>query len=183
MSARGQRGLRQGASTLWLAARASLYASAFVGLWVWAALSLERLDARLGVELPSSFVPVGWVLGASGALVAASSVVLFVTRGRGTPALFDSPREFVASGPYRYVRNPMYIGGLAVLLGTGLVMRSPAIALLSLVFAALAHAVVVWHEEPRLERLFGDSYRAYKRSVRRWVPGSPPRRERGGVRH
>ena len=37
----------------------------------------------------------------------------FVTKGQGTPAPFDPPREFVASGPYRYVRNPMYIGALA----------------------------------------------------------------------
>lgn len=162
-------------NTVWLGVRTGIYASAFLALWAWAASSLRRLDPRLGFELPSWLEPAGWGLAALGALVAVSSIVLFVMEGRGTPALFDSPREFVASGPYRYVRNPMYIGGLAVLLGTGLVLRSPSIALLAFLFGALAHAVVLWHEEPRLERLFGASYLAYKSSVNRWIPAAARR--------
>ncbi len=168
------------AATLWIAVRTGLYAAAFVALWAWVALSSRRLDPRLGIQLPAWVVPVGWGLGAAGALVAAGCIVLFVIEGRGTPAIFDSPREFVASGPYRYVRNPMYIGGLAVLSGTGLVLRSPTIVLLSVLFGALAHTVVVWHEEPRLQRLFGASYVDYKRSVNRWVPTAPSRREPNG---
>jgi protein-S-isoprenylcysteine O-methyltransferase Ste14 len=170
-------------STSSIALRAIFYASAFVALWTFVALSLRRLDPRLGGVLPSWLVPIGWCLALAGAVVAATSIVLFVKDGRGTPALFDSPREFVASGPYRFVRNPMYIGGLGVLLGTGFVLRSPTIALLSLAFAALAHAIVVGHEEPRLERLFGESYLAYRRSVSRWVPGAPPRRKLAHMRH
>ena len=107
-----------------------------------------------------------------GAAVAISCVAVFVARGRGTPAPFDPPREFVAQGPYRYVRNPMYVGGLGVIAGFGLYQRSLAIVLFALVFLCCAHLFVVFYEEPGLERRFGHSYLDYKRSVNRWLPGA-----------
>src|SRR5947199_228504 len=79
-------------------------------------------------------------------------------------------REFVAQGPYKYVRNPMYVGGLGVLAGFGLYQRSLAIVLFALVFLCCAHLFVVFYEEPGLERRFGQSYLDYKRSVNRWLP-------------
>jgi len=105
-----------------------------------------------------------------GAAVAISCMAVFVARGRGTPAPFDPPREFVAQGPYKYVRNPMYVGGLGVLAGFGLYQRSLAIVLFALVFLCCAHLFVVFYEEPGLERRFGQSYLDYKRSVNRWLP-------------
>jgi protein-S-isoprenylcysteine O-methyltransferase Ste14 len=67
----------------------------------------------------------------------------------------------------------MYIGGLLVLGGLGLALRSPAILLLAFGAAVLVHYFVVIVEEPGLERRFGDSYRTYKRSVNRWLPRWP----------
>jgi protein-S-isoprenylcysteine O-methyltransferase Ste14 len=94
----------------------------------------------------------------------------FATRGRGTLAPWDAPRELVAGGPYRYVRNPMYVAVLTVLLGEAVLFSSAPIALWLGTFAALAHSFVVLYEEPTLERTFGDSYRAYRQRVRRWLP-------------
>jgi protein-S-isoprenylcysteine O-methyltransferase Ste14 len=100
--------------------RGVVYSAAFVWLWTWLAISVRSLDAQLPVSLPTWLRPLGFVLASVGALLAGICIATFVTKGRGTPAPFDPPREFVASGPYRYVRNPMYVGGTAVILGAGL---------------------------------------------------------------
>ena len=154
-----------------LALRAVFYASAFVFLWAWFAASVQPLDARLPLTVPAWARPLGWALALAGALLTLWCVATFVARGRGTPAPFDPPREFVATGPYRYVRNPMYIGGFGVLLGAGLALRSLSITGLSFLFLLLAHLFVLLYEEPSLNRRFGDSYLHYKSSVHRWVPG------------
>lgn len=158
-------------SRILLVLRAAFYAAAFVLLWGWLAASVRPFDARLSLTLPAWIRPLGWALGLAGALLVLWCVATFVTRGRGTPAPFDPPREFVAAGPYRYVRNPMYIGGFGVLLGAGLVFQSPAITGLAFLFLLLAHLFVLLYEEPSLNRRFGDSYLHYKSSVHRWVPG------------
>ncbi len=108
-----------------------------------------------------------------GAVIVLACLASFILRGRGTPAPFDPPVTFVPSGPYRYVRNPMYIGAALVLAGYGLWERSAAIALFALVFFLVFHLFVVLVEEPGLERRFGESYRAYRRAVRRWLPRPP----------
>ncbi len=106
----------------------------------------------------------------AGAALALASVATFVVRGRGTPAPFDPPRLFVASGPYAWVRNPMYIGGFLVLAGYALCALSVAALLVSFAMIAAAHLFVVLYEEPNLERRFGESYREYRRKTPRWIP-------------
>jgi protein-S-isoprenylcysteine O-methyltransferase Ste14 len=154
--------------------RSALYASAFVLLWAWLAASVQPLDARAPFTLPVWIRPLGWVLAFLGALLVLWCIGTFATRGRGTPAPFDPPREFVAAGPYRYVRNPMYIGGFGVLFGAGLALRPPSILGLSVLFLLLVHLLVLVYEEPALASRFGDPYLQYKSSVRRWLP-RPPR--------
>lgn len=147
-------------------------------LWAWIAGSVRSYDARIPVSLPDWLRPVGYVVAGAGALVAGTCIATFVTRGRGTPAPFDPPREFVASGPYRWVRNPMYVGAAAVILGAGLVATSPSIVLLSFFFLLTMHLFVVLYEEPTLAAKFGASYDRYKAAVPRWVIGTP-KRDRG----
>ena len=109
-----------------------------------------------------------------GGLLVLSCVGWFVVVGRGTPAPFDPPRSFVPGGPYRWVRNPMYLGALLVLVGFGLWHASGSMVLLALPALALAHLFVVLYEEPTLRRRFGQPYVAYLARVNRWVP-KPPR--------
>lgn len=163
---------------LFLALRATLYASGFVALWTWLAVSMGPLDARLGGPLPAWLRPLGAALAVAGAPLALWCVALFVTAGHGTPAPFDAPRRFVAVGPYRWVRNPMYVGGIGLLAGLGLWVRSPGMLLLALLALGLSHLFVVLYEEPALTRRFGDSYRTYRQRVHRWIPRPPGR---GGV--
>lgn len=153
--------------------RGVVMASLFVTLWVWLASLARRLDPVIGGMLPEWLRPLGWLLGAAGAALGLTCVFLFLTAGRGTPAPFDPPKVFVATGPYRYVRNPMYVGGVLALSGGGLVVRSLSILALAGVFWALSHLMVVLNEEPALERRFGDSFVRYKREVHRWLPRIP----------
>ena len=150
--------------------RTAVYMTGFVLLWGWLALDVRQFDPAIGLALPKWVEPLGWTAMAAGGVLALTCAYFFATHGRGTPAPFDAPREFVAVGPYRYVRNPMYIGGSLVLGGFGLAERSPSILVLTLVALGLAHLFVVLVEEPSLEWKFGDSFRTYKRSVRRWLP-------------
>ena len=150
--------------------RALIYATGFLAFWGWLALSAQRLDRQVGVQLPPASRPVGAIAIVLGGLLVLACVAVFVVRGRGTPAPFDPPREFVAVGPYRIVRNPMYVGGLLVLAGFALWRRSPSILALAVVFVLAAHLFVVLFEEPQLERRFRASYLLYKQTVRRWLP-------------
>jgi protein-S-isoprenylcysteine O-methyltransferase Ste14 len=119
--------------TLFVAIRAVVYMTGFLLLWSWVALGVRVFDQNLGITLPGWVKTLGLVLMVVGGILALTCAGVFVTRGRGTPAPFDAPRQFVAIGPYRYVRNPMYLGALMVLSGLGLYERSASILLLSLV--------------------------------------------------
>ena len=156
--------------TLFLALKALFFLSCFVLLWGWIASGLPPYDQRLGVDLPPGAVPAGIGFMLPGGALALACVGLFVVRGRGTPAPFDAPKQFVAAGPYRYMRNPMYIGAWLVLIGFGLYRRSASILLFCLVWILGAHLLVLCYEEPTLRRKFGKSYEDYCRLVPRWIP-------------
>jgi protein-S-isoprenylcysteine O-methyltransferase Ste14 len=128
-----------------------------------------------GVARPSDLGPLGWVgtaVALGGAAVALWSVLSFAVVGRGTPAPFDPPRRLVVRGPFRFVRNPMYLGSGAALVGASMVFRSPALLGYAVAYAIGAHVFVVGYEEPTLTRLFGAPYNAYRSRVRRWLPSA-----------
>jgi protein-S-isoprenylcysteine O-methyltransferase Ste14 len=144
--------------------------SGFLLFFGWVALRVRAFDQRLGVSLPAVAEIPGAILVVLGAILVLACADVFISRGRGTPAIFDPPRAFVAIGPYQYVRNPMYIGGLMLLLGFGLCQRSISILFLTLPLFLLLHLFVLFYEEPTLTRKFGSSYQEYLRAVRRWIP-------------
>jgi protein-S-isoprenylcysteine O-methyltransferase Ste14 len=94
----------------------------------------------------------------------------FATFGRGTPLPLDAPRQLVARGLYRYVRNPMYWGVLLVIDGQALLFASLPTLCYGLAVAAGFHLFVILYEEPALTRQFGESYRQYLKTVPRWIP-------------
>ncbi|OGO34780.1 MAG: hypothetical protein A2Z03_07020 [Chloroflexi bacterium RBG_16_56_8] len=94
----------------------------------------------------------------------------FLVKGRGTPAPIDPPKELVATGFYRYVRNPMYVGVLLILAGHFLWFGYWNLIIYT-AFAFLAtHLFVVLYEEPNLRKRFGRAYEDYLNSVPRWMP-------------
>jgi protein-S-isoprenylcysteine O-methyltransferase Ste14 len=127
--------------------------------------SLDRPMVDAGV-FRASAIPF-WV---AGALVIVWCSADFVRRGRGTPAHADPPRELVINGLYRYVRNPIYLGALMVLLGYVLWFASRMVALYLLWFLLAYQVLIVWIEEPVLKKTFGVAYEAYCLRVPRWIP-------------
>lgn len=129
--------------------------------------------AGAGVRRPTAFgltQIAGSLVTSIGAAVAIWCIATFALVGRGTPAPFDPPRRLVLRGPYRYVRNPMYIGAALALCGGALFYQSKALLGYAGAFVLLMHAFVVLYEEPALAAGFGEEYRSYCRQVRRWWP-------------
>lgn len=152
--------------------RGLVYASVFVG-FVLVFLPARILEAS-GVNRPPGMgVPqvAGMVITLVGAAIVVWCVVSFALAGRGTPAPFDPPRRLVVSGPYRFVRNPMYIGAGLALLGASLFYGSAALLGFTAFFALVTHIFVILYEEPVLSRMFGPAYDAYRARARRWLPG------------
>ena len=73
-------------------------------------------------------------------------------------------------GPYRFVRNPMYLSVTTILLGEFLLTRSTALLAYGAIWFALANLFVIGYEEPTLRRRFGASYERYAATVGRWFP-------------
>ena len=117
---------------------------------------------------------VGLVLFSLGLVLVVASVRRFATEGQGTLAPWDPPRVFVVCGPYQFVRNPMISGVIFILFGEALVLRSPPHGAWAAGFAILNLIYIPLVEEPQLERRFGDSYREYRRHVRRFIPRFRP---------
>ena len=161
-------------ATLFAALRSLVWMTLFFWAWTLVALASRRFDPALGGRLPAWTPFVGAPLVAAGGALGLACVALFVVRGGGTPAPFDAPPRFVASGPYRFVRNPMYVGAFALWIGFALIVRSPAMLVSVALPAVLAHAFVRGVEEPRLAARFGDGYRAYAAVVPRWRPRLTP---------
>ena len=82
----------------------------------------------------------------------------FIRRGRGTPAIYDPPRELVVAGLYRYVRNPQYVGVVLVIVGEALLTGMVVLFGYAVLMAVGYHLFVRYYEEPTLGRLFGESY-------------------------
>ncbi len=128
-----------------------------------------------GDEAPE---PVAWpavALIAAGAVLYLWCLWLFATVGRGTPAPWDAPRRVVAVGPFRWVRNPIYIAALLVVVGEAWLFLSLPLLVYAGAAAIFFHLLVIGYEEPTLHRRFGETYAEYRRTVPRWIP-RPPRR-------
>ena len=89
--------------------------------------------------------------------------------GGGGPGLDTPPDNIVAQGPYRFLRNPMYLGHLIFMAGLTIGFHSWAAALLLLVHIPWFHARVL-KDEVYLEQRFGAPYLEYKSRVKRWIP-------------
>lgn len=106
-----------------------------------------------------------------------ASLYEFATRGRGTLAPWDPPRNLVVRGPYRYVRNPMISGVLLILAGEALLLRSVPHAWWAATFALINAIYIPLLEEPMLAQRFGASYAEYCANVPRLLPRLTPWRE------
>jgi len=156
---------------MFILARAVTFATLFIGLLL--VFVPGQIIDRSGIVRPAQLGPVeyaGIVVAGAGGTIALWCILTFALIGRGTPAPFDPPRKLVVKGPYRYVRNPMYIGAAIALSGAALFYRSALLFGYAVVFLLVAHVFIVSYEEPTLARMFGAEYEAYRVQVARWLP-------------
>ena len=126
-------------------------------------------------QRPGGWSYIGVVPVAIGLLIYAWTAFDFAWTGRGTPAPIDPPRRLVVRGLYRYVRNPMYVGVLLVIMGEGLMRQSCQTIEYAFAVAFMFGALVLVLEEPLLRSQFGTAYSNYCAEVPRWLPRrSPP---------
>jgi len=110
----------------------------------------------------------------AGLFIASFCVRIFFDTGNGTPAPWSPPRCFVVRGPYCYVRNPMILGVLLVLLGEAVLLGSWGIFAWFVLFWLINTVYFIRYEEPALIKRFGAEYLEYTENVRRWLPRRTP---------
>jgi len=140
--------------------------------WVPHWLSNSTLDGLMFGKAPSSLITdiLGYILLVLGAAIYLWCVYDFTFIGRGTPAVFDPPKELVIRGLYEYVRNPMYIGVIFALAGQVFLYGSPIVLFYTVAIGVFFIAFVLVEEEPALHKKFGNDYDEYSRRVNRWLP-------------
>lgn len=94
----------------------------------------------------------------------------FTFKGKGTPAPISAPKVLMVSGLYRYVRNPMYIGILMILLGEALFFKEVILLVYTCLMFLSFHRFVKYYEEHDLTRQFGAAYKLYCHAIPRWFP-------------
>ncbi|HSY48018.1 MAG TPA: isoprenylcysteine carboxylmethyltransferase family protein [Thermoanaerobaculia bacterium] len=158
--------------------RTIIVSALFVSIWTW---FLPRWIVGTGAFADQR--PLGWIVIACGGVIAGSCVFEFAWRGIGTPAPFDPPRRLVISGPYRWVRNPMYLGMDVILLGEAITfprLTTTMLIMIASLWCALM-LFIIGFEEPTLSRKFGEDYIEYCKQVRRWIPRLKPFDNSGGA--
>jgi protein-S-isoprenylcysteine O-methyltransferase Ste14 len=125
-------------------------------------------------DSPWPLMALGFALLVAGMLVLLLAFVRFVTEGSGTPAPVAPTQHLVVGGLYRYVRNPMYLAVLAVIVGQAIELWRPILFGYAAVVALAFFTFVRGYEEPTLRRTFGDEYDAYRSAVPGWWPRIHP---------
>lgn len=139
-------------------------------------LLLAFLAAGLALDwlFPLPFLPrtvqfaAGALFGVAGLALMAAAALRFRAAGTELPPWRPST-AIVSNGPYRFTRNPIYLGFALVFAGIAAAVDGALIFVAGAALMVTIHAGVVRREEAYLERKFGDAYRAYKARVRRWL--------------
>jgi len=116
----------------------------------------------------------GVVLIVAGVPGVLDSFARFALQGLGTPAPIAPPRKLVVSGLYRYVRNPIYVAVVAVILGQGVLFADWRVLVYGALLWLFFHMAVFVSEEPTLRQSFGAEYEIYCANVPRWLPRLTP---------
>lgn len=117
---------------------------------------------------------IGGALVVAGVAVLIESFARFALVGRGTPAPIAPTERLVVSGLYRYVRNPMYLAVVSIIVGQAVLFGSRPLLGYAAVVGAGFHAFVLVYEEPTLRARYGAEYEKYRAAVRRWWPRARP---------
>jgi protein-S-isoprenylcysteine O-methyltransferase Ste14 len=137
------------------------------GLVPWLLTHWDADEQSTGLKI------LGGVFLTAGAALVLETTARFALQGRGTPAPWAPPERFVERGSYRFVRSPMYLGVLLLIVGQALLLGREVLYLWAVGAWLMFTAFLAFYEEPQLRRRFGDDYDDYRRRVHRWVPTRP----------
>ncbi len=135
---------------------------------------LSRTPPSYGLPLRLGLGLLGAALLVVGLVLMVQTIRLFTSVGEGTLAPWDPTQKLVVRGVYRYVRNPMISGVMAILLGEAALFASLSLLQWFALFAVINMTYIPLLEEPGLVSRFGEPYLEYKRHVRRWIPRLRP---------
>lgn len=118
----------------------------------------------------------GMVLIAAGGIVVAWAFGQFAAEGVGIPIPGEpNSQRLTVSGPYRYVRNPLYVASVVAISGQALLLSRPVLLIYAAAFLAITLFLVHWVEDPALARRFGQQFEDYRNQVPSWWPRLPRR--------
>jgi len=141
------------------------------GLIPWALSGYRAEPAFLNLE---PFRWVGIALLVLGGMLLIETFARFALQGLGRPAPIAPTRTLVVTGSYRFVRNPMYVAVVSLILGQALFFGSLPTLIWGGVVWVTVHLFVLGYEEPTLSSTYGDQYEQYRANVRRWIPRLTP---------
>jgi protein-S-isoprenylcysteine O-methyltransferase Ste14 len=149
-----------------------MFVKAFLAFLTLPGLLGTVIPVTLGIVDPwrSTGNFVGAIVVALGSIVLIWCVRDFYISGKGTLAPWAPPKNLVIVGLYKYVRNPMYIGVLLIVIGIALFAGSPIVLGYFVLLTFGFHLRVIWREETWLATHFGVEWIKYKESVPRWLP-------------
>jgi protein-S-isoprenylcysteine O-methyltransferase Ste14 len=124
-------------------------------------------------SVPPEVRVIGGLLTLAGAAFVIQAFARFVVEGLGTPAPIAPTERLVVGGPFRWVRNPMYVAVTAAIVGQALLLGRVELVAYAALFWTVTAAFVRWYEEPTLTRRFGADYAEYRRTVPGWIPRRP----------
>lgn len=139
---------------------------------VWALLFVAAsVLAGHGLGLRADFQSyvAGLVIFGIGFLVAASGRRAFAKAGTEVLPVSKKNSVLVETGPFRFTRNPMYLGIMIAILGVAFIIGTVAAFVAPIVFFLFVNFISIPYEEKKMERQFGDAWRNYKSRVRRWI--------------
>ena len=141
------------------------------GVIPWWISGYRIAPALLGFE---PFRWIGMLLLILGAVLLAETFARFALQGLGTPAPIAPTKTLVVTGSYRFVRNPMYVAVVSLILGQALLFGSLGTLIWGAVVWLTVHLFVLSYEEPTLASTYGEQYDRYRSNVRRWIPRLTP---------
>jgi protein-S-isoprenylcysteine O-methyltransferase Ste14 len=116
----------------------------------------------------------GGILILAGLPILLDSFVRFAIEGLGTPAPVFPTRHLIVTGWYRYVRNPMYVAVVSIILGQALLFANVHVLEYGAGAWLVTHFFVLAYEEPTMRATFGAEYREFCANVPRWIPRLTP---------
>jgi protein-S-isoprenylcysteine O-methyltransferase Ste14 len=141
------------------------------GLIPWVITGWQLRPPFLGLELTRGLGAILILAGVPGLI---DAFARFALQGLGTPAPIAPPQNLVMTGLYRYVRNPIFVAIVAIVLGQAVLMGDWRLIVYGALLWLAFHVQVVAYEEPKLEQTFGSEYTAYRAAVPRWIPRMTP---------